>query len=265
MSGAGVGGEAGQAHRAPVTGDQGFYELLAPHYHAIFPLSAALATRVDALLDEAPQQSVLDLGSGGGLLAVHTAARAARVVAVDLNANMVAMGANLAKERGMPVIWRQGDMLSVAQSVGERFGVVVCVGNTLLHLPGVAGIADGLRGIAASVRPGGYVLIQTINVDRCLDRGSLEPPLKRVKSPEGEVVLRRRYSSVGDGLRFDTEVERAGAKHQFSMTMVPLVAKKLLELAGQAGLREARLYGDFAGQTWHRDAPATVLIARGQH
>ena len=264
MSGIEVGGGGEPRQVASDSGEQAFYALLAPVYDAIFPLSPALVLRVETLLAEAPQKTLLDLGSGGGQLAVQIARTAARVVAVDHHHDMVAAGARLAKRAGVPVIWRQGDLVSVSRTTGERFGVVVCVGNTLVHLPGLGAIADGLRGMCASLKPDGNLLIQTINVDRCMNEGSLEPQLKRATGPEGEVVLKRRYSlTPHGGLQFATEVERGDQRARFSLDMVALTAQQLHEMACQAGFKQVRLFGDYQGAAWSRQSPATILLARG--
>ncbi len=261
----GIGSGSERNASTPRGGELDFYATLAPIYDAVFPLSPALANCVDRLLAAVPQRTLLDLGSGGGQLAVHAARQTTRVVAVDLHPDMVAAGAQLAKRQGVPVIWRQGDLVSVSRTIGERFGVVACVGNTMLHLPSMEIITDGLRALASSLRPGGRLLVQTINVDHCLIAGALEPPVKRVMTPAGEVIFRRRYRpNDAGGINFDTELERGGQCARFSVEMVRLTAQQLHELACQAGLKDVRLYGDYAGAAWSKQAPATILQASGR-
>jgi len=261
----GIGSGSGPDAAPARGGEVDFYAKLAPIYDAVFPLSPALTSCVDRMLAAAPQRTLLDLGSGGGQLAVHAAHQAARVVAVDLHPDMVAAGARLAKRHGVPVVWRQGDLVSVSRTIGERFYVVACVGNTLLHLPSMSTIAEGMRALAASLKSDGRLLIQTVNVDHCMIAAKLEPPVKRVETPAGEVLFRRRYRmNESGGLSFDTELEQGGECHRFSVDMVRLTAQQLHELACQAGLKDVRLYGDYEGSNWNKRAPATILQGRGR-
>lgn len=243
-----------------------FYAALAPHYGALFPLNQALARRVGRLLGSgAGAKTLLDLGSGGGQLAVHAAATAARVVAVDLSPEMVGAGAGHAKALGVPVIWRQGDLVSVARTIGERFDVVICVGNTLLHLPDRETVSEALRAIRRTLKVGGDLLIQTVNVDRCLAAGELELPVRRTELADGPLVLERRYCIDAAGeLVFDSATERGGVRRRFRTRMVALAAKQLSELACQVGLHQVRLHGGYQDEPWSRAAAATVLSAKGR-
>lgn len=118
-------------------------------YHA--RLLAALPERMDALLE---------VGCGAGEFTREVAARARRVVALDLSAEM------LARARAAPcapsIEWRRGDFL--AHDFGaERFDAVVSIA-TLHHLPLEAGLAR----MAELLRPGGKLCALDVFEDRSL-------------------------------------------------------------------------------------------------
>lgn len=68
----------------------------------------------EALLQLLPPLVVADLGAGEGTLAQLLAARAERVIAVDLAENMVAVGSDLARQHGLQNLeFRAGDLESL--------------------------------------------------------------------------------------------------------------------------------------------------------
>jgi SAM-dependent methyltransferase len=107
------------------------------------PLLAGLPARVG---------SVLDLGCGAGALSRVMAARAERVLGVDLSPAMIERAR--ADSAGVPnVEYRSGDLMTEPPA-RERFDVVVSVA-ALHHLP----IAPALVRAASLVAPGGWLLI----------------------------------------------------------------------------------------------------------
>ena len=80
---------------------------------------------LDALTVRRPVESALDVGTGSGLLAVHAAAHAERVVAVDVNARALRFAEfNAALNAVANVEWREGSLFEPV--AGETFGLAVC-------------------------------------------------------------------------------------------------------------------------------------------
>ena len=121
----------------------------------------AVARRVAATVGM--RQRVLEIGCGTGALARSMARRGALVTAIDLAPRMIDLAhsrtpGHLAIEYGV------GDLRRFSP---RGFDVAIAV-NTLHHLP----LADALARMAASVTPGGSVLI----VDLFEARGLVELP-----------------------------------------------------------------------------------------
>jgi 2-polyprenyl-3-methyl-5-hydroxy-6-metoxy-1,4-benzoquinol methylase len=96
--------------------------------------------------------SVLEVGCGDGFLAARLSQRISRVVAVDVDEPVL----ERAKQRfpDAPVTWRHGDIIDLADELGQ-FDAVVS-NATLHHLPDTAAALEALRGL---VKPGGTLAL----------------------------------------------------------------------------------------------------------
>jgi 2-polyprenyl-6-hydroxyphenyl methylase / 3-demethylubiquinone-9 3-methyltransferase len=104
-------------------------------------------------------RQVLDVGCGGGLLAEGMARRGARVLGIDLAQETLAVARLHAVESGLPVEYRHVAVEELAESAPAGFDVVTCL-EMLEHVPDPSAI---LAALARVVRPGGHVILSTIN------------------------------------------------------------------------------------------------------
>lgn len=102
---------------------------------------------------------VLDVGCGGGLLAEGMVRRGARVLGIDLAPEALAVARLHALESEVTVEYRQVAVEALAESAPAGFDLVTCL-EMLEHVPDPAAIVTAL---ARLVRPGGHVIISTIN------------------------------------------------------------------------------------------------------
>lgn len=102
---------------------------------------------------------VADVGCGGGLLSEGMAARGARVTGVDLAKRSLAVARAHAMESGFEVDYRCTSAEALARELPGEFDAVTCL-ELLEHVPDPAGL---LRACASLLRPGGSLLVSTIN------------------------------------------------------------------------------------------------------
>lgn len=124
--------------------------------------AAVVARQRDQLLRAgvaAGSGPALDLGAGPGYASVALADLGyGPVVAVDASPTMVEA---LAVATGPPVEPVRGEIADVPAlaAVHGPFAVVVCLGDTVPHLPGRAVVEQMLRACAAALAPGGRLVL----------------------------------------------------------------------------------------------------------
>jgi len=109
-------------------------------------------------LELRPGDCVLDCPCGHGRHAVELARRGCHVTGVDISAYCLQLANQEAKEAGVTLELRQGDMLELKDL--PQSDAAYTLGNAFGYLD-FAGTSQFARGIAATLRPGGRWLIDT--------------------------------------------------------------------------------------------------------
>ena len=125
------------------------------------PLHALNPPRTEFVVTRANVRAaqLLDVGCGGGLLAESLTRAGATVTAIDLAPSMIDVARLHALEAGLAIdyqIMSSGELLALAPA---KFDVVTCM-EMLEHVPQPE---LTLAELAALVRPGGHVIVSTIN------------------------------------------------------------------------------------------------------
>ncbi len=123
--------------------------------HDLNPLRLKYVGRAAALLDK----QVLDVGCGGGILSEAMARAGARVLGIDLSQAVLDVAELHALESKVSLEYRLTPVEVLAQERPASFDLVTCM-EMLEHVPDPA---SSLRALAALVKPGGDVIVSTIN------------------------------------------------------------------------------------------------------
>jgi|HubBroStandDraft_3_1064219.scaffolds.fasta_scaffold20788_2 2-polyprenyl-3-methyl-5-hydroxy-6-metoxy-1,4-benzoquinol methylase len=150
-----------------------YYETLAADYDWIFDddaLSHGLAINhpgMARLLERTSNGStVLDAACGTGVNAAALARRGYRVWAADGSAAMVAVAAARFRSEQLEIPVVQCMWADLPDVVGERFDVVLCIGNSLVHAAGRDAMIGALTGLREMARPGGHVVVDSRNWEK---------------------------------------------------------------------------------------------------
>jgi len=146
----------------PVSVAEHYQSLLADRYSWMFGSFEQKAAEQEALfkrlsLHHETKGTALDLGCGSGFQSVALARLGFEVTAVDFSERLLQ---ELAQHRGsLPITLLQGDLRDLSQFTDESSQVVVCMGDTLTHLPARADIRPLFQQIKRILKPGGKVII----------------------------------------------------------------------------------------------------------
>jgi SAM-dependent methyltransferase len=113
---------------------------------------------IEALsLDLPPGALAVDLGAGFGMHAIPLARAGVRVIAVDSSEQLLGELGRLAGD--LPITRVHDDLLSFRAHLNEKAGLVLCMGDTLTHLPEHTNVDFLVQEVAESLVPGGRFVI----------------------------------------------------------------------------------------------------------
>lgn len=135
-----------------------YQRLLAPIYLWMQGGIDAALSRGDAEIDAtfprlARGSTVVDLGAGPGTHAVPLARRGCPVLAIDTSSSLLAG----LKERAntLPIRAVEDDLLSFQRHLSAKADLIICMGDTLTHLPERRAVEELFSAVADSLLPGG--------------------------------------------------------------------------------------------------------------
>ncbi|MDR2946447.1 MAG: class I SAM-dependent methyltransferase [Candidatus Adiutrix sp.] len=229
-----------------------FYQQISDYYDALFPADAEEMAFVRGLLPSGA--TALDIGCGTGNKTVFLAEGAAWVEGVDLDAAMIARA--VADNARPNIRYRTLHMDGLGKTfAGQRFDAIVCLGNTLVHLPSPEGIQAFLADMAGLLAASGCVIVQILNYDRILDRDALELPV--LETPH--IRFTRAYRRDGRLLRFLTALEdkTTGAVLRNDIPLYPLRMGELTAMLRGVGLG-SHYFGSYQGDAHTADSFVTI-------
>lgn len=119
-------------------------------------IDAALARSgadLDALALPQGAATAVDLGAGFGLHAIPLARRGLSVLAIDSYEPLLQELA--ARQGALPIRTVTADLLDFRAHIGGSADVILCMGDTLTHLPDTQSVLSLCTNVAASLAPGG--------------------------------------------------------------------------------------------------------------
>jgi SAM-dependent methyltransferase len=116
------------------------------------------AAEVEALaLPPARGAAVVDLGAGFGMHAIPLARRGAVVTAIDSSTALLRTLGELAA--GLPVRAVNDDLLRFHAHIAEAPSAILCMGDTIAHLPSFDDVDKLLERVAVDLAPGGVLVL----------------------------------------------------------------------------------------------------------
>ena len=232
-----------------------FYQQLSEYYDEIFAVQPGelrfLAEQVHG------KKRLLDMGCGTGNKTVHFSSPTNSIVAIDLDAGMIAR-AREAHARDT-IRYEVMDMLAVDEHFARSsFDGMLCLGNTLVHLDSPAAIGKLLGKTHALLAPEGRLVLQILNYDRIIALNVENLP----EIDTEHTVFKRRYAWKNGMLRFITTivVKKNGEALTSDIPLYPLRKGELTELLEGAGYAGLTYYGGFQGEPHDENSFVTIAV-----
>jgi len=238
-----------------------FYSSISQYYAEIFPYQPVQLQFVKKRAGELAGKQILDIGCANGELAFQLANAGAKVTGIDLNEDLLNQAVSktgcsdfriAAKfNRGMETAtpnpkFQTGNMLELAKDFKPaQFDVVLCFGNTLVHLQTVELIQQMLKGVYSVLKPGGCFLLQILNYDYILSEQVSELPA--IETENIRFIRKYRFEENSPLIRFQTSLILKKEEITISneTLLFGLRSAELTELLKEAGFTEIELYSNF--------------------
>jgi glycine/sarcosine N-methyltransferase len=211
----------------------------------------------DLLRRAGPGCAVLDAACGTGVDAAALSRRGFHVQATDGSGAMVEAAAARFRREGLAIPVQQCVWADLPDTIDERFDVVLCTGNALVHAAGKDAMVQALTGLRQMARPGGHVVIHSRNWEKLHSERRIVQVANRVRTRGGRRCVVLYVWEVPDHLDqehvahivFVFENSDQIEPHEYRIALLPVTLGELRERLELAGLREvATDFGETADQ-----------------
>ena len=235
----------------------GFYQELSRHYDEVFAVDSAEMHYIAQLLQG--RRRILDIGCGTGNRTVHLSAEAEQIVGIDLDEGMIAKA--MLENARSNIHYAVADMLDIDTTfIREPFDGIVCLGNTLVHLPSPDAILEVLKKIYELLAPGGISILQILNYDRIINEKITCLPVIDTANTRFE----RRYAWLDGDMRFITTLtlKETGQSLHNDISLYPLRKEELSSMLAATGFLQTEYYGSYQGAPLQDDSFVTIAVSR---
>lgn len=190
------------------------------------------------------------------------------MTATDIDDEMVAAALNKAARAGVLLSVIKCDMLELSGCIPGGFGLLYCIGNSLVHLGSKNEILKALHEMWNLLDSGGVIALQIINYDRIFKHNISSLPT--LENDDIGMLFERKYElDASSGLiNFNTVLtvkNNTTAPEQEiyanSIPLLPLKSGELRQLMIDAGFENIFFSGDFSGNEYNDESYLLVVLA----
>jgi 2-polyprenyl-3-methyl-5-hydroxy-6-metoxy-1,4-benzoquinol methylase len=226
------------------------------HNRLAFELPFLLEQIKSANNKPAESIKVMDTATGTGMHAIALAQKGFIASGVDISEGMIETARQNAASANVDVSFTTAAFGEIATKTGAVFSdqgylfdVLLCLGNSLPHVDGHAGLLDALRDFAACLRPGGLLILQNRNFDSVLAKKERWMEPQSYKSESGETLYLRFYDFLPDGfIQFNILTLKHAPDGQWTQSVMetrlfPITRDMILPALEKTGFTKIQLFG----------------------
>lgn len=228
------------------------YSNLLEYYDELFPVEK---TRLDFIESTAAHYQkekgvrnivkVLDLGCATGTTAIQLMRRGMDLVGIDNNDQMIQSASRRNPEPKTNARFFLMDMTKIDKYFSKDcFDIVLCLGNTMVHLKELEEIEGLIKAVHTVLKPGGMFIFQLINYEMILSEHVVCLPI--IETTRSSFV--RKYTCTSQkNIIFDASVLSSNGQTVFSdsVNLYPLGSKELMKMLNSSGFKNEAFYSDF--------------------
>ncbi len=236
-----------------------FYKSISEHYDDIFPQNPMQLDFVLKSFDNTSGLKVLDVGCGTGSLSIALAPHFGKVIGIDPDAKMLDLANEKAGSDQPGLSFLPYGMLDLEKhDIFNNIDVLLCFGNTLVHLGSEEEIQEFLRQAKTTLKPGGKLMIQIIHYDRIFNEKIAGLPT--IENDSIKFVRNYHYTDR-NALDFETilSIKESGEEIRNTISLFPILKDDLISLVQKAGFHDILVYGNFK-QDPHLPGSIPLLI-----
>ncbi len=245
------------------------YDNLIEYYDEIFPvdkeritfISEKVATPGKANKTADKRLKVLDVGCATGAFSLALMRQNYDVTGIDNNAAMIQSACRRNPEPRTNARFFRMDMLDISKNfIRECFDVILCLGNTLVHLENKDQVSSFLAQGKQLLSRNGAFIFQIINYEKIVREGITNLPSIESKRARFE----REYHKRDDGrLSFEATLYSSSEQAVFRdrVPLLPIKPMEITEMLNEIGYKQIDLYDDFSCESMKGDTLAFVGVA----
>jgi 2-polyprenyl-3-methyl-5-hydroxy-6-metoxy-1,4-benzoquinol methylase len=236
-----------------------FYKSIADVYDHIFPLKKPAFAFTKSLINKTSK--ILDAGCATGSMSIALSPFCAMIDAFDIDTEMIRIARQ--KSEGIRNInFVEGDMLKITdQFHDQKYDLIVCYGNTLVHLLSIQEISTFLHQAFELLNPGGQIAIQILNYNYILDNKINMLPI----IINDHIVFTRKYQLYPNHriIDFNTELKIKEYKKTIKNTakLLAIRPEELKSLLIQKGFRKIKIYSSFKKSPLNKNKLPLIIHA----
>ena len=213
-------------------------------------------------------RSVLDAATGTGMHAVALAQLGYQAAGADISNGMIQKARLNATSAGIKIQFEVAGFGSLADTFGHQsFDALLCLGNSLPHLLSLHELDAALRDFAATLKPGGFLLIQDRNFDAVMSHHDRWMEPQSHSEANTDWIFQRFYDFETDGLlTFHMVTLKRVDQGKWSQTVAssrlrPLLKNELFSALEQAGFMNITSYGNMSGDVFDPEISGNLVIS----